>query len=217
MAAVTFASMVPDISAFLPGCPDLTIERTARKIVTDLCQRGKVWRDDLTPLTLVVSQEEYTPATTVAYAAFSDVLASYIVVNGGRKDLKWTSYDKVRRMFSQWPLGDDGEPTVVTSRVPGKIMFALTPDAAYVCYIYACLRPTPTADIWDADLYAEFHRAIFHGVLSELMALPNRSWTDAKAAMLHGRQWTYLLNSAKDRADRGFNVDSMSVEMRPFA
>lgn len=217
MAAITFDSMVADISGMLPGCPSLTISITARKMAIDLCQRAKVWQVDLPVLPLIVGTTDYTPVSPVVYGEYSDFLSGYIVVDGKPKPLAWRTYDKTRRMFPDWPLGTNGEPTVITTRAYGTVSFAQTPDQAYNTYIRACLRPTRTATSWDADLYAEFHREIFHGVLHELMSMPERSWTDQKLGAYHGKQWTYLLALAKDRAERGYNVDAMQVDMRPFA
>ena len=66
-------------------------------------------------------------------------------------------------------------------------------------------------------MYTEFNRAIFHGTLHELLMMPERSWTDAKTAMYHGKQWTYLLGAARLRGETGFNAGSLAASMRPFA
>ena len=217
MAAITFAAMVPDISAFLQGCPNPAIERTLRKIATDLCQRARVWRADLPDITMVVGTTEYTPTSPVAYGEFNDIVHSRTTIGTTVRDMKWASYEKTRRLYPEWPLDPDGTPQTITSRTPGTIMLAPTPDTAGTLSIYATLRPTATADSWDASMYREFHRAMFHGVMHELTLMPERSWTNEKASVYHGKEWTYLLAQARDRADRDYNSDSLTVQMRPAA
>lgn len=217
MTAVTFASMVPDLSAHLPGCPNITIERSVRKIATDLCNRGKVWKVELAPITLVVSTYAYIPASPVAYAEVFDYVSGHTTIGGTKRDLVWNTVDQVTRSYPQWPLNTAGTPQLITSKVLKEYQVCPVPDAAGTMTLTVHLRPTMTATDWDADVYAEHHRAIFHGVLHDLMAMPGRPWTNGQGSGYHGKQWTYLLNQAKDRASRGYNNGNLSVEMRPLA
>ncbi len=217
MAAVTFASMVPDISAFLQGCPNPAIERTLRKVATDLCQRARVWRADLPAITLVAGTTDYTPTSPVAYGEFMEPVFGRTTVGTAVTELKWCSYEKTRRLYPEWPLDSDGPSQIMTSRTPGQIMLAPTPDAAGTLAIYGVLRPTATADSWDAQMYREFHREMFHGTLYELMTMAERSWSNANLGQHHGKQWTYLLAMARDRAERDYNSDGLMVQMRPAA
>lgn len=217
MASVTFASMAMDATAFLPGCPSATIEQTMRKIATDLCQRARVWRDDMTQIPMTAGVTSFTPASPYAYGEFVEAISAYITVNGTRSPVTPVSYEKARRMYPEWPMAADGTPQLIAVRIPGQVMLAPTPDTTGTLDIYGVLRPTATATSWDAQMYREFHRELFHGVLHELMAMPNRSWSDAKLADYHGKQWTYLLMMARDRADRDFTNAELTVQMRPFA
>jgi hypothetical protein len=205
MAATTFASMVPDVSAFLQGCPNPAIERTLRKMA------------ELPDITLVASTTEYTPTSPVAYGEFVEVVTADTTIAGEYQALKVVSFEKARRVYPEWPMATTGTPLLLTVRTPGQIMLAPTPDAAGTLSVYGILRPTATADSWDAQMYREFHRELFHGVMHELQMMPDRSWTDTASAQYHGKQWTFLLNLARDRAERDYNTDGLSVQMRPAA
>lgn len=217
MAAITFASMVPDVSAFLQGCPNPAIERTLRKIATDLCQRASVWKAELPAINTAIGTTSYTPTSPVAYGEFAGFVSGTTTVSGTTSEVKWVSYDKARRLYPSWPLNTSGTPLVATSRTPGELMLAPTPDAVGTLNVYGLLRPTATADSWDAQLYREFHRVLFHGSMHELMSMPGRSWSNPKDAMYHGKQWSYLLALARDRAERDYNSDTLSVQMLPAA
>jgi hypothetical protein len=218
VSTMAFADMVPDLSAFLPGCPSLVIERTIRKIATDLCQRAKPWTLDMVPITLVPAQTEYDLTSPASYAEPTDVVEAFILFPDGTKvDLEWLSYAAVRRAYPSWPQDSEGQPKYLTSSEVGKVLLAPVPEATGDLYIRAVVRPTATATVWEQWLYDEFKRAVFHGTLHELMLMPERSWFNEKTGMYHGKQWTFLLSAARDRAQRGYNVDSIGVEMRPFA
>lgn len=215
---IAFADIVPDISAYLQGCPSLVVERTARKIATDFCQRAKAWTADMTPITLVPGTHDYNLVSPLAYAEPTDVVDAYIVkVDGTKVSLRWAPFGYVRSAYPAWPQEDSGQPAYLTATSVGQILLAPVPDEAATLYVRAAVRPTADAVVWEQWLYDEFKRVIFHGVLHELLLMPARPWTDEKAGMYHGKQWTFLLNAGRDRANRGYNVGSLSVEMRPFA
>lgn len=214
---IAFDAMVDDMSAYLPGCPTPTISRTAKKVITDLCQRGKVWQEDLTPQTLVVNQLNYAPIAPVAHAVVTDLISAFTEVAGRKRELVLRSYAAVQRQYPNWPSNEPGDAQFYTSRTVGEVLLAPVPDVAGTLNMRGNLRPAASATVWDADLYDEFSREVFHGVLHELMLMPNRSWTDAKMATFHGKQWTYLLSCARIRATKAYNVEDTAVEMRPFA
>lgn len=217
MPSITFAEMVNPIAPFAPGCPSLTLENTARKIAKDLCQRATVWRGFLAPIPLTVNQYAYTPVTGLSYGELNDVIDAYVVINNQKTDVQWQAYADVRRSAPAWPQDYTGTPARITSVQPGEIQLVPVPDTVGTLTIYGSMRPADTDSQFDRATYNEFSRAIFHGVLAEILGMPQRSWTDMKAAGLHGKQWTYLLNAARDRAMRGYNQADLAVVMRPFA
>lgn len=218
VATVTFASMVPDISAFLPGCPSLVIERTVRKMAIDLCQRAKVWEGELVPITLVPGTHEYDMVPESDFAEATDVVDAYLLKSDGTKvSLPYRPLLQVRRLRPSWPQDDVGQPQMVSTGDRFRLLVAPVPDEAADVYVRAKLRPTDTAVSWEKPMYDEFKRALFHGTLHELMLMPDRSWFDEKQGINHGKQWTYLLNSARYRAESNFNSGALAVEQRPFA
>jgi hypothetical protein len=217
MATVKFDEMVDDISPFLPGCPSPVIARTAQKVVTDLCQRGKVWQAALDPVSFAVGEYTFTLEPPEAYAVITDIVSGHTIVDGQKRPLTWTSMDAIERHYPTWPEDNTGQPQLMTWSALNEFALAPTPLTAGTLHLQAKLRPAPLATEWDADLYAEFQRAIFHGVLFDLQMMSDRGWSDQKAAAINGRIWTHLLAAARARANHGYNITSLSAEMRPFA
>lgn len=223
MPTTAFSTMVDDISAFVPGCPSPVIERTIRKTVTDLCQRAKVWEVDLTPVTLVAGTYSYPLAAPYAYAEVTDVQTASISTDGvSRVPLRWIPLSSLRLTRPSWPADDAGQPMYITTAEPDELLVAPVPEATMPLYLRANLRPTATATEWPTYLHDEFRRVVFHGTLHELLMMPGRSWsqadkTSAATAAYHGKQWVFLLNAARHRANTGYNARSLSVQMTPFA
>ena len=213
-----FSAMVPEISAFLPGCPDLAIERTVRKMAIDLCQRGRVWTLDLIPIAMVVAEPTYALVPDVSYAEVIDIFDAYLLDSEGDKTpITWKPYKAVRAGHPSWPQDDAGRPQFITTNMTGYASLVPVPDLAGDVYVKAYMRPTTTATELPTWLYAEFQRELFHSTLHELMAMPERSWSNPKLADYHGKQWTYLLSQATIRAGQEYNTDSQAVQMRPLA
>lgn len=217
MPTISYAAMVDALAPFAPGCPSLTLQHTARKIVKDMCQRANVWRVTFAPIPLVVGAHEYAPVTGLSYGEMHEITDGYVVVDNVKTDVKWRGYDDVRRMSPAWPQDFSGTPNTVTGFTPQRVLLAPVPDAFGTLTLLGTARPKDTDTEMDADVYAENTRVVFHGVLHEILGMPQRSWSDAKASLMHGRQWTYLLNAARDRAMRGYNSADLTAQMRPFA
>lgn len=218
MSTVTFASMVPDISAFLPGCPSLTIERTAKKLISDLCTRAKVWTVDMLPIAVTDGGYSYSVSSPVAYGEFVEYVSGYFINSSGIKTtVAWNPINAVEAAYPSWPQEGEGTPILATFSPVRTLLLAPVPDAAGTLYIRGTLRPTDAATTWDGEIYKSCQRVVFHGVLHELMAMPERPWTNVAQAGAHGKQWTYLLNQGRARADRGYNSGSLAVAMRPLA
>lgn len=216
--STTFAAMVPEVSPFLPGCPSLTIELTMRKMAIELCTWAKVWRAEMTPITLVPGTSAYTPAPTVAYARYGGFVAGSTLVAGNKRELKPMTYEIARARFPSWLENYSGTaPQWAITKTPGQVLLAPVPDTAGTMSIYGVLIPTLTATEWDDTMYAEFQRVLFHGTLAELMAMPGRNWSDQKMAILHRRDWVALRARARTRVDHDYTTQSISVEAVPFA
>lgn len=214
---VAFDDMVNDLSPYVPGCPDPVIARTVRKVIIDMCQRAKVWHEDFLPVDLVVGQAAYALRSPVSYGVCTDVTGGYTLINGQKTNLTWEKLTAVKSRYPNWPEDSQGTVRYITSATLGEVLLAPVPDVGGTLNLRGYLRPSTDATGWDADLYDEFQRVIFHGVLYDLMLMLGRGWADPKLAAVHGRQWTQLLAAARDRASRGYNTDDLSVAMRPFA
>lgn len=215
MPTVTILSTLNRASASSPGCPLPVLENAAREAMIELCQRAKVWRAIAPTVALVATQRDYSVLSPVAHGEVCDVLSAISTVAGVSTNL--TLYDPQTLML-KYPLsGDDGTPVAMSTGAGGTLALAPTPDAVGTLDTYVALRPTDTATLFDAALYAEFREALFHGTLYRVLEMPQRSWTDAGAATQHERKWTFRLASAGWRADTGFTKRALSVEPRPFA
>ncbi len=212
-----YAAMTGEIAGHVAGCPQYTLENSVRKVVRDLCRRGRVWRDFATDITLVPGTYSYTIVPTQAQAEVVAVLYATTTINTVKRDIPYVGFAVARKLYPSWPEESDGNPEIITSTTLGPIQTAPVPDTAGVLSPYVVLAPTLASTLWDTAMYDRHERAIFHGVLYDLMLMPNRVWSNTQLGAVHGKQWTYLLNDARISAEHGYNTSDVFVQQRPMA
>lgn len=218
MATVTFKSMIQEASVHLIGCPDYAIENAYRNVAREFCERARVWRGNLTDISIVAGTHTYAPVSPLAHAEVVAVLSADTIIDSVKRELPFRQLDAVKRSYPTWPEFATGTPTVFTRMDNATMSVAPVPDAsAGVIKAFAALRPTAVATVWDQDLFYEFRETLLNGVLHKLLLLPQRPWSDLKLAEYRGKQWTFRLNEARIRAERGYNTDTSQVQMRPLA
>lgn len=218
--STTYDSMVLEASAHLIGCPNAIIASYYRKMATELCDFSRVWRAAATPITLVSGTFSYALVSPVTYAEVICPIGvgKVFTVLGAKADVNFMSYEMTREQYSAWPEKGTGTPQVYTRLDSNNVLLAPVPDGVFTTLKFdVLLRPTAVSTVWDDSLTNEFRRALFHGVVGELMLMPGRPWTDNKLALMHGKQWAYYRSLARTRATHDFNTSSVSVQMRPMA
>lgn len=216
-AQTSFSTMAVDYSAHLRGCPTPVIAAAVKRVVTDLCDRAHVWREYGEEITLVAGTYEYTLVPTTLTGEVNDVISATTTVDSTTHAIYYQQLAYVQRVYPSWPSDADGDAQVFSKPLLDTIWLAPVPDTAGVMTPYVSLRPTPAATEWPASLASKFNRVVLHGALHDLMLMPERPWSNDKLALYHGKQWTYLLNSARVAAERGFNTSDVSVQMIPMA
>lgn len=222
MATALFSTMTGEIAPHVEGCPSAVIEAYIRKAVIDLCERAKVWRVRMAPVTFTQGVFEYDVASPVAETEVSTILQATVTLTSPAVT-RPLAIGTVEQMFTAnptWP-GDglQGEPKSAVQTGVSAVEIQPIPDGAttYTMNGLLAIRPTLNATGWEDTLFSEFRRAIFHGTIHELKVLPGRRWSDDKTAMYHGKQWEYFVYQARAKANKGFSRAPIHVRMNPWA
>ena len=219
--------------ANVPGVPDVVMQFYMNKVTIDLCERAKVWRVNYAPVALVggtyvngvptvIGQSTYTVTSPVANTELSVVLLAKLYLTTAKKwvPLDIATTEQVFASSPDWPnINSMTEPTAVTRIDETSISIVPVPGNAdtYTLYMYCAIKPTLAATTIESTIYAQYRRTIYHGVLHELMSMPKKPWTDTEHAKYHGAQWSFMVNSARARANKSFGRANLTVVPMPWA
>lgn len=221
MALIDFSTMANEILPHVAGCPSSVAESFIRKTVIDLCERAQVWQVRLTPFDLTPGIYSYVLGSPVVPSEVCAPLSMCVARadTGSVHGLSVVTRDVLQAKHPTWPEdGEDGEPSYAVQTNVNTLEIYPIPDTAttYTVSGLVAIRPTIAATQCDDSILTTYRRLITHGALHALMLLPDRKWTDLKLGEYHGKQWTYLLNSARAGRAKGFCNSNLTVKMRPW-
>jgi hypothetical protein len=230
---VPYATYFGDISPNVPGVPDAVLGFYMNKVMIDLCDRAKVARVSALPVSLVpctyvngaptaLGQIDYAPILPQAYCTISAILSAKIYMTNAQKwyDIPSLTTEQIFATQPDWPnYLNPGQPSAVTQKDEQYISIvpAVSNADTFTLYLFVAIRPTVSSTFVDPIVYESNRRAIYHGTLHELMSMPKRPWTDEKRAQYHGKQWEYMVNLARARANKSFSRANISVVPSPWA
>lgn len=222
MATELFTLMAGDIAPHVAGCPSAVVTSYTRKVVIDLCERAKIWRVRADPVVLSQGVYNYAITSPAPETEVSTVLHVNLTSSdtGAVREIHQSTHEVMFKAYPYWPLdGLEGEPMNTIVLDPDNVQLQPIPDGrtTYTLNSMVAVRPTQTATGWDAALAKKFRRSIFHGVLHELMMIPDRKWSDDKTAVYHAKQWGYYLYAAKASVNKGFGRNALTTQQYPWA
>lgn len=185
--------VVPD----LPGCPMAAIDIALRLGAIAFCEQSQAWKYTLPDIDVMVDTALYpfgsgpigSVVHAISYAQFND---TEIAVNTMADDMRIWDW-RHQTGTPQYVLGG---PTMLTL-VP-------MPDTEGTLSLIAILKPSPTAEGIDDDIYNEYRQPIVHWALARLMLSPKKPYTNSALGTYHMQQFDAKTAAAGMRTDRDY-------------
>jgi hypothetical protein len=176
------------LSPDVPGCPQAAQEQALRQAAIAFCEQSLAWRYVHPDITVTVDTADYdfvpppqAVVEAITYAKFNDTELS---VNVSQDDMRvWHWRDQA------------GMPAYVLGGAT-SLKLVPNPDVEGTLYLEVILKPSPSAESIDDDLYNEFRAPIIHWALSQLMLSPNKPYSNPTLATFHMQQYFSLAAAA---------------------
>lgn len=196
-----FDLLSPDV----PGCPQAAQVLALRQAAIAFCEQSLAWKYDHPDISVIagISRYMYEPPIgavvhAITYAEFND---RQIESRSARDMNTWDIRHKTG--MPEYVLGGP----VVAMLVP-------IPDVEGTLKLSVALKPTPTADGIDDDIFNEYREAIVHGALSRLMLSPKKPYTDAGLANYHAQMFLIKTGRAGVREAKNYNRGPLETIIR---
>lgn len=172
LEVTTPEAWVPDILAFVPGCPEFMAERQIKMAADEFCRRTLTWQYSHANISLVAGQGEYTISTPV-----DSVLVDLLSVFRDDTLLTPTETQYLDRNYSGW-MEETGYPAYYYLASKTILRVVPIPDESdgELIILMALAPPRYAASL--PDYLAEEHfETIKHGALARIAAIPGKQWS----------------------------------------
>lgn len=191
MANVAFSTLYDLILPYLPGAETPIVDNQIRKVLRDFLQRTTLQRESFT---LTTTAGVATYALTPTYGIVSAVLRVW------RPDSPRPLPPLAEHY--QFPL-ESGEPAMWTNVIPSILKLHPVPDDVYTYYVDTALTAAQDTTELPEELVHHYGEVIAAGVLSAMMAMPGKPWTQADASKITGRMYAGKVRELRGHVREG--------------
>jgi hypothetical protein len=197
----------------LPGCPLKLVDHHLLMVARDVCERSSCWLETFPDIPAEVGVAIY-------YLPVPEEKAELVAVRELRMagDLQWRAVDpptppRTSGVVQEQPRFPVGKPPFSVSQDREQITLIEPPTGDLS--IVGTMRPTLDATVLPDVLYLQTLEAVRMGVLSRLLRMGGKPWTDRDLAVDYETSYNTALNAAASDAAQG-NTRSM-LRTRPSA
>lgn len=196
MANVPFSALHELVLPYLPGADTPIIDSTIRKVVREWMKRTTCIRQTFAFNTVAgVSDYQLNPTTGLV----SSIMA---VWQDPASDPLGVAYEDMRRNALA------ARPTHWWETIPGVVKLYPTPDAVYPITVNAVITLSHSDTVMPEELVAAYGEELTSGVLSMMMSMPGKPWTQSRAAVDMGRVFNGAIKTARGKIRDGGQPNS---------
>lgn len=229
MTALT--AFYPRVMPYCPGVPEPFVDQKALDVVRDFCFRTIALREEVTPIDVVAATHTYTLTPVTANREVLGIIdARYddnpmFPLSVDRLNLQWPeSVARLNQIFaSNFPydgINTDSWETLISTTpryyyqpTPSQIRLVGIPDTAFTAglKVLIAIRPSTAAIEVDDWLYARYYEQLAFGIISRLLEMPKKDWTDFAAAAYYKAQYEAAVSKAHGDIIRSFSRNEQAV------
>lgn len=215
MALVTYATYIPEIRPFVPGCPDPTILNALQRTANIFFWKTQSYRIWLPVFDLTISTTTYTLGGLPAQTETAQIMQLFC--SGVAVDEK--AHSEFLALDPQWPTKTGTQAqyyTVLNDTSTFNIIPIPSATVTGAFNAQVALSPTLTATGLEQAHFESWKDGLIDGALSRLMEMPNQVWSNAKDAVERHTRYNSQAMQAKAQANMGNVRRDLNVQMRPW-
>ena len=231
MSTITLWSS--DVLAHVKRASKPSIERAVRDAAIAFCEKTWLWAEDLTRITTVINQQDYTLTDPTD--------AEIVVVDNVRYKINGADDDQFQTLIpisqnqmdlhnvGSWAYGTSAHPSYYWVDVVDKVLHLLnipTVASTLGLLVRVILRPSDTCASVPDFLYEEHSKAITQGAVADLFSQEVMDWSDVQdpnnfkvllnKAVYYDRLFESSCNEAKIKKFTGATKRPLTVRFQPW-
>jgi hypothetical protein len=204
MADVAFSTIYDQVIPYLPGAEPSIIDTQIRKAVREWMKRTTMYRETFIVTTVAgVSDYKLVPGST------DRMVSSIMAVYPAGSSLPMDPIQEDRRH-----LIAAGQPRGWFSPLSDVISFYPQPDAAYDFTVNAVLTLPQNVSVMPEELAGQHAEALAAGVLSLMMDMPGKPWTQSQVARGYGRVYSGAIKTERGKLRDGGQPNHSTLQPR---
>lgn len=188
----TWDFFFPDVLPQVLGCPEPTVERALLRAAREFCDRARVWRADLDPISTVAGTADYD----LSYPSQSDAVELVGAMYNGHA----IQFDVVDGTSTADRNTGRGDRRLLTWDLRTVKMMPTPADSGGSIVITAILQPAETATGVPNDIGDSYCEEISDGALARLLAMNKTEWTNQMIASEKSKKFMDAIGTARKRA-----------------
>lgn len=189
-----FSAFYDHLLPELPGCTTALVDLHLLQVARDFCNRTSAWRDTFPSITAAPATLSYFLVTAASKSEL--VKPSKLTINSV---LTWCAVDPDEN--DDAPISSADDPPFVVNADGDQITFDDQPSGAIV--LEGSMRPALNSTTLPDFLLNDQLEAMRAGVLSRLMAMGKKHWTDRDGAAFYAGEYARRTNFAASKAAGG--------------
>lgn len=196
-----------------PGAPDTLIESKLADVLSSFYQDSLSWRKVVGPYKIIAGRDQVHVNPVDQYTEARYVLGAYI----------WDGTSNAKQYLRPSPRllvgGDVGQPCSFFMLEPDIMQLYPMPNVTLgpQLYVYAALEPNILTPQLPSISTTHHFDAIMAGLLSRLMMMGNKPWTDKDMAMRYEKDYKRGVLRYRDEANRGYSTAEAPFRFPSFA
>lgn len=208
MASVSLDTFFSDITIHVDGCPEPVMAKAVLNTLIDFCADTKVWR-------------EYVDCGTVRAASFpydlggnaGAVVAGLLDVRINGYPLEATNETTLDAIRVEWQ-DDRGTPAGYYLTDPDTLMVYPLPDMDYQMRVSQYYTPSRDATAVPSYLHQRYATIIAAGTVAQLMAIPNKPWSNPQFAAVWSNRFGAKKAEVKIAVNQSMVMSNTRVSLR---
>lgn len=208
-----FSWVLPDVS----GCPEIAAVQAIRDATIQFCEQSLIHQADHDPVSVVAKIPDYDLESPATATRITKVMKVWYKGS----ELTPAAPDQIRdpAVYNQRIGGYEtsySQPRFFIQKDSATISLLPIPDQtlASAVTMRVALVPLRTSTQCADFLFEQWPEEIAAGAIARLQDSANRAYSNPKLAALANARFMVGINSARQKAVRGYNRSSLSVQLR---